>query len=86
LTATATLRLPETGTYTWNLTQTEAGTWSNGSRPNRVYLRVEQGVKAPFWLLATMIFSALAGVVVLGRRMFHSSRRWSGSDWTDEDD
>jgi len=85
-TATATLRLPETGTYTWNLIQSEAGTWSNGSRPNRVDLLVEQGVKAPFWLLFTMIVSALAGIVVLSRRMFHSSRRWSGSDWTDEDD
>ena len=82
----ATLNVPAEGTYTWNLTQSEAGTWSNGARPDRVSLTVEEGVKAPFWLLIATVVSALSGLAFLGRRMFHNGRRWSGSDWTDEDD
>ncbi|MFT5346691.1 MAG: hypothetical protein ACI95S_002442 [Dinoroseobacter sp.] len=84
-TATATLRLPGEGVYTLNIEQSEAGTWSNGTRPSAVSVTVEEGVKATFWLLVAAALSAIAGIGVLGRRMFHNARRWSGSDWSDED-
>lgn len=84
-TATATLRLPQTGPYTLTISQTEAGTWSNGRAPNQISVSVEQGVKASSWMIFAALLSALAGGLVLGRRWLHHKRRWSGSDWSDED-
>lgn len=82
---TATLRLPEAGVYTLNIEQSESGTWANGSRPNQVSISVTEGVKSSFWMLVAAALSALSGAAILGRRMFHKSRRWAGSDWSDDD-
>ncbi len=82
---TATLRLPETGRYTLNIEQSESGSWGNGSRPNQISVSVTEGVKSAFWMLIAAVVSALSGAAILGRRMFHKSRRWAGSDWSDDD-
>jgi hypothetical protein len=84
-TATATLRLPGAGDYTLNIDQSESGTWSNGARPSAISVTIQEGIKASFWMLIAAGLSALSGAAILGRRMFHNKRRWSGSDWSDED-
>lgn len=84
-TATARLRLEEPGSYTLLIEQSDAGTWGGGRRPSSVSVRVTEGRKAAYWLLIAAGFCALAGVAVMGRRYLHGARRWSGSDWSDDD-
>lgn len=84
-TATATLRLEERGAYQLLVEQSEAGIWGSGTNPSLLDVRITEGKKSAFWMLLAAITCALAGGGILFRRIWHNKRRWSGSDWSDED-
>ena len=58
--------------------------WSNGVLARQMQVSVKQGVMNPFWLfLSFALFCALGGAFLAGR-FFHHTRRWAGSDWSDD--
>ena len=87
----STLRFhPETtGTYTMNLGLEEQGHWPNtsagGAALSQVTVSVAGGRSSGFWLYLLAGIFALGGGSFLARRFWHHTRRWRGSDWTDED-
>lgn len=57
----------------------------SGASSGSVRLRIQQGKPTGFWLFVLAGIAGLGWVVVAGRKAMHTSRRFAGSDWTDED-
>lgn len=79
------------GDYTLTLAVEEEGHWgaqiAAPQRPaiNQVSVSVASGFSSGFWMFLLALGFGLAAFYHIGRRMLHHSRRWRGSDWTDED-
>jgi len=79
-----------TGFYKLWLGEAEAGVWNdpsarNSRRISSVTVTVTNGHSSGLWIgLLGAAFAGLA-LVMFGRKYQHKRRRWSGSDWTDED-
>ena len=57
-----------------------------GALASRVTVTVTEGLSTGWWLfLLTAVFLAIPLLVFL-RAGLANTRRWSGSDWTDEDE
>ena len=76
-----------TGEYTLELDVSESGTWNrSGTAVSAISARVTEGNTGGAWLTAlTVLFFILAGLNIW-RLGWARSRRFSGSDWEDEDD
>lgn len=82
---------PVAGTYQLTVDLEESQTWSgSGSyapkQISQVDVRFREGVSSGFWLVILALVFGLIGGIPLLRRYLHAKRRWSGSDWVDEDD
>ncbi len=74
---------PETtGTHTLRLERAEGG---NAAESFTLGVRVSEGKPTAFWLFVLAAITGLGWLYVTGRRAMHNSRRFAGSDWTDED-
>ena len=77
------------GTYQLTVSVEESGLWNQGNASSpalgRVSVGVQGGLSSGFWLMVLGVGFGLAAAVQYGRRFMHRSRRWRGSDWTDED-
>ena len=74
---------PETtGTHTLRLERAEGGNASDGFTLD---VTVNEGKPTALWLFVLAAIAGLGWLYVAGRRAMHNSRRFSGSDWTDED-
>jgi hypothetical protein len=51
----------------------------------QISVSLQEGLSSGFWMLLLAVGFALAALYQYGRRYWHYSRRWSGSDWSDED-
>lgn len=73
------------GTYTLFLEMAEAKVdWTGGREARVMSAHVRQGVASTGWMWG---ITALFGVITflfLGQRFWRYSRRWSGSDWSDD--
>ncbi|MEM9781239.1 MAG: DUF4178 domain-containing protein [Pseudomonadota bacterium] len=78
------LKLPP-GDYSLELVVEEAGVWRTGREPSRMSVSIREGVIAWWWLVLGAIGLIAVAMLFLLQRMIHSARRWSGSDWSDED-
>lgn len=73
------------GTYTLTFHETEHERWrSSGSPATQVRLSVAEGVRTNRWLLALAVVFGVMAALPYGRRMLHRTRRWSGTDWSDD--
>ncbi|MEM6971590.1 MAG: hypothetical protein AAF577_02200 [Pseudomonadota bacterium] len=79
------LKLPA-GRYDYEVAMEESGVWRSGRPPTLMGITISEGVAAGWWMVIATIFFAGLTALFLIQRAFHNSRRWSGSDWTDEDD
>lgn len=78
------LKLPE-GDYRLNLSMTESQIdWNGGRLASQMQASVQAGVASTKWLFTTSILFALIAAYFLGGRLLHNSRRWAGSDWSDD--
>ncbi len=84
-TATARLRLKERGVHKLYINQSESGTWNRGRAPSALDVRVTEGKKSTFWMLLAALICAGASAGIWLKRLWHTTRRWSGSDWSNED-
>lgn len=80
---------PVGGTYTLSIELEESGFWAQGFAPGQAIkgleVKVTNGVSSGFWLAVLgLVFGVIGGLPLL-RRYLHHKRRWSGSDWSDED-
>lgn len=80
------LSLPA-GRYGLEVALSESGRWSSKGRdPQQMRIEVREGVVAAWWLWIGAGLFALFGASFLLGRFYYSAKRWSGSDWSDEDD
>lgn len=78
------LALPP-GDYQIDVALTDAQVdWSNGKLARQMQVSVKQGLMNPLWLMLSTILFAILGGAFLIQRFFHNSRRWAGSDWSDD--
>lgn len=75
----------EPGDYTLYAQMIETGTWGGGNQARQIMAFVRQGTASTYWLWMTAFLFGLAGAALLAQRLLHNMRRWSGSDWSDED-
>ncbi len=74
---------PETvGTHTLRLERAEGG---NAADSFTLGVRVSEGKPTAFWMFVLAGIASLGWLYVAGRRAIHTSRRFAGSDWHDED-
>lgn len=59
--------------------------WS-GRPAKTASVRIRQGVSYLAWLICAGAIMLVCGLVFLAQRGNHNLSRWSGSDWSDEDD
>lgn len=80
--ASLTFQPTKVGTYRLDIALAE------GNRPQDGITRIEvqSGRPAVRWLTLTFVAFLLMTGLAYARRAAHSKRRWSGSDWSDEDD
>ena len=78
---------PRAGNYLLELAISESGTWQrSGAALDRISVTVTEGRSSGLWLyLLAGGFLLVPGLVLL-RYSLANKRRWSGSDWVDEDD
>ncbi|MEL6980324.1 MAG: DUF4178 domain-containing protein [Pseudomonadota bacterium] len=77
-------RVPEPGVYTAFATVGESGVWRGSFTPERLRLSAREGVGSPWPLVIAAALFALTGFGLIGQRILHVTRRWSGSDWSDD--
>ena len=58
--------------------------WRNGKLARQMQVSVKQGLMNPFWMMLSAIAFGIFGGAFLIQRFFHNSRRWAGSDWSDD--
>ena len=81
---TTRLDLPP-GAYTLYLSMTEAEVdWRGGVKASNMAASVKQGVANASWLWGTATVFGLITFLFLGQRTWRYTRRWSGSDWSDD--
>jgi Domain of unknown function (DUF4178) len=81
------------GSYALTLTVEDQGLWDvrNANPPltrpavGQISVSLQEGLSSGFWMMLLAAGFALAALYQYGRRYWHYSRRWSGSDWSDED-
>lgn len=80
---------PETaGTYTLEVELDETGLWSrnSGAALTKITVAAREGQSSGLWTgLAALLFGLFAGIP-MARSYWHQKKRWSGSDWEDDDD
>ncbi|QPH54611.1 DUF4178 domain-containing protein [Pontivivens ytuae] len=82
--ARAHLLLPP-GNYTLEMAQSEAAVdWQGGQLAQRMAVEVTQGKPATRWLWYLAFAFLAVGGGMLVQRTIHNTRRWSGSDWSDD--
>ena len=84
-TANLRFRPPAAGTYQIIFNEKETELWISGSEPTSFTVSAREGVRSAGWLGVLGILFGLVAVIPLGRRLWHRTVRFSGSDWTDED-
>lgn len=57
----------------------------NGKPATNARVSINQGVARVYWLWVVTALLLAGGLAFLAQRQIHNSRRWSGSDWTNED-
>ena len=78
---------PAPGDYTVELEVSEAGTWlREGAALTVVGVEVFEGESSGKWLFMLAAIFAVVPTLFLLRRMLALRRKWSGSDWVDEED
>ena len=78
------LDLPK-GSYTLFLSMAEAEVdWTGGVKAERMSARVRQGVANSSWMWGIAALFGVISFLFLGQRFWNYSRRWSGSDWSDD--
>jgi len=85
----ATLRFhpPQPGAYTLEIDVSEAGVWNRSGSPlSTVTVSARESASSGFWFFAAAGLMLLPGMLAAIGHAISSSRRWSGSDWVDEDD
>ena len=72
----------QVGTYALKIDRPEIG--ARGQ--DRLWGDVQDGRPAIRWLVGAMLLVGLIAAIPFARRAAHHSRRWSGSDWTEDSD
>ena len=73
------------GDYTLYLSMTEAEVdWTGGVKAAIMSARVRQGVANALWMWSVALIFGFISFLFLGQRFWRMSRRWSGSDWSDD--
>lgn len=73
------------GSYTLYLSMAEAQVdWTGGREANVMSARVRQGVANASWMWGMAALFGVISFLFLGQRFLRHSRRWSGSDWSDD--
>jgi Domain of unknown function (DUF4178) len=81
------------GSYALTLTIEDQGLWDarNANPPltrpavGQISVSLREGLSSGFWMVLLAVGFGLAAMYQYGRRIWHRTRRWSGSDWSDED-
>ena len=81
---TTRLDLPP-GAYTLFVSMAEAEVdWRGGVKASNMSASVKQGVANASWMWGTAAIFGLITFLFLGQRTWRYTRRWSGSDWSDD--
>ncbi|MGB0410800.1 MAG: DUF4178 domain-containing protein [Pikeienuella sp.] len=59
--------------------------WPAGRRASRVKIWIDEGIRSVRWLVAAGVLLVLLAALPIIRRVVHQRRRWSGTDWTDDE-
>ncbi|MBO6602986.1 MAG: DUF4178 domain-containing protein [Roseicyclus sp.] len=79
-------RPADTGVHRITLDLEEAESWQGNHSPlSYVTISVRQKVTTSLWMGAMTVVFLLGALALQGRYALYEKRRWSGSDWTDED-
>ena len=91
--ASLTFRPDVAGEYSLALSVEESGVWKGDLPSGRetwteisgIGLDIRSGLSSGRWMVVLALAFGLVGGYPLLRTYWHQKRRWSGSDWTDED-